>query len=233
MAVDYLTLSGARDAVLEQINDVSGSRQVSNAYLNRIINQAQRIIARRSESLLKTATQALTASIAGYTLPAEWLKTRTVQFISSGGERRELKFMQFGDYAAIRVVTTTSWPTHYTIDETAGELVVIMTPSGTGDSVRHVYIKQPQALVLDSDVLFDNDIRLYAWHDLVILVSVNLVLAKERKLTPHVAVQELYQEIEEMKRSLGATKSGGFVEAGSFSGGRSRFLAFPSGYPRV
>lgn len=233
MAVNFLTLLTTRQAILDQVNEAEGSQQLTPIKLNRWINNAQSRICRKTDALIGTATENVVALQPNYTLPDDWIKTRLVGYINSVGDKWTLDFFPLEHYLDIRVLTTATEPEEYVLDPSAREIYLHLTPTGTGDTFRHIYIKQPQLLSQDTDVLLDGDARLYSYHQLVIDMSVNMILAKDNAQTPSQAAELSIPEMARMKKELAPKTSGGMRMAQSFARRKSPgFLPLPSNYPR-
>ncbi len=194
----------ARTLVLQQVSLPAGNRFITNSYINSLLNRAQKHIAVSTELLKATATVSTVASQGEYSLPDQWLKTVSVQYIPSSGTNKRLLWPErFEEYLSYSQDNTTDRPTHFFVDISNRNLILWRKPSNSSDTFRHIYTKIPDVLSDDSDVLIDSDKRLYIYHDDVVDIAVALANAKRNKTNPMAVFAQFANRINQIKREAG------------------------------
>jgi len=206
MAVDSSTLSEIRDEIRAQVSQPSGSKWLTDSNLNSLVNRSQAEICRFTEVLRGVENPVVTSGNPSYSLPAAWFKTLSVQYSTSGNLNRLLTPFSFDEYMGISTVNTSDIPTHYAIDLSTSKLYIYPTPSSSVDTYRHIYIKQPDKLESDSDIPFNGDARLYAYHSELVDLAVSYISARKEGVPSAQVLTAFMPRLKTMKQSLSSTR---------------------------
>jgi hypothetical protein len=234
MAAYSQTLLTLRATIRDFLNQPAGSKNISDTQIDRFLNIAQQEICKYSEALTKTENPAIVASTAAYSLPDDWLSTKSVQYQvdpTSSAEYQVLIPISRDEYLNLRTITTSSRPTHYTIYD--GNLYIYPTPTGTTDEYYHTYAAQAAELSLTTDVPFNSEKRFYPYHQLLVDLAVNYIRTRDRAQPSQSAIAAFLPMIEVMKRKLGnSTKPPGRQVKRRFAKGgyRPPWPTLPSNY---
>lgn len=203
MAVQSITLTGAREKVKLRTGQ-KNSPKYSDTDINDFINQAQTLIATHTDCLRTTVDITLVASQAGYSLPDDWFRTLRARYEGSS-QNKNLIPGSIDEYLGLSTISTTTIPDNFVIDDFDNKILIYPTPSASGDNVRHDYIMQPALLSDDADVLLNDDKRLYRYHNDVVDLTVNLILALEKGALPDEAMAPFIPRFRAVRVETGET----------------------------
>ena len=180
------------------------------------LNKAQLEICTIAEALKKTVTVNLDGS-ANYALPADFHKEIRIRYKTGGSEFRNLEWMPNDRYLSFRTITTSSFPTHYTI--VGNDLYIYPTPTSTTDTFDHYYIALPQALDLDTSVPFNGEDRLTPYHELLVLYAAGKGKLNEGESEEGaVRMSAYYSGMQNMKHALRQPRKAGAYSFGETMG---------------
>jgi hypothetical protein len=175
-----ITLSAMRSDVRTHLDEATASFW-TDAQLNSFINDALRDIARRTETLQKIATIAVTAGTRNYTMPTDIVRCHRIEFDPGpgSGPLYPLEARQFFELDSIWGVTQTqtrAFPDYYALFGFPPSLQIYLypVPAQVGN-LNVFYYRLPAVAASDSDVL---DI-VEGWWDLITLFAEYQALRKD------------------------------------------------------
>lgn len=231
MSVYSQDLETLRATIREIVSQPSGSQGLTDAAIDRFINIAQVEICKFTEALTGSENPSIVASTAAYSLPADWLKTITIQYQIGSTEFRFLHPISRDDYLRQRTITTSSFPDYYSLF--GGDIYIYPTPTGSSDKYLHFYVKQPDELASDADIPYNAEERLYAFHQEIADLAINLIRVKQKGLTSEEAMVTFRPRLEAMKQKINLKHRPSVTQIKRSyprSGYRPPFPSFPSNY---
>lgn len=227
MAVQEVTLSKAREKIKNRLSQV-GSTKYSDGFIDDFVNEAQTLIATHTDCLETTEDITLVSSQAEYSIPDDWFRTTLVKF--EGSENRYLDPASMRDYMNISVITTSSIPEAFIIDDVSNKIIIWPTPTTT-DNVRHDYIVQPNELTSGTDILLNGIKRLYRYHNDVVSLTVNMIKAVEKGALPDEALAPFVAKLRALKADISVNVEGNIRQHRIFSDNKVQRVRLPSNYP--
>lgn len=231
MSLDSYTLQTLIAAAYSALNEKQNmpDEQFSQAEIIKWLNTAQKEICAYTECLELSETVAIVSGQANYSLPANWFKTRKIQY--KGSINKLLEFVDESSYLDISIIPSGSLITNYTIIN--NEMYLYPTPSGSTDTYLHLYVGIPDKLVNLTDVPFNGLSRLIPYHQLIADFAVLFALGKETVTPAREIIAGFTPHMQKMKNGLSSTRkaaSAQFKRTYPSGGSRPPYPRLPSNY---
>jgi hypothetical protein len=216
--------------VRSQVGQPTGASGLPDPYLESIINIAQKEICRYTLALCaEDAGEALTTDVAEYSLSSNWFKTRFVRYSDGGGVYRKLTSISLEEYYSKENIYS-GYTCKYAINTATKKIVFYPTPSSSTHTYTHFYVVIPTDLSSGSDIPFNGDARLAAYHMMVADLAIKLYMGKKDKIPSDDIVNSFIPRMDVMKRELSPVTGRSYtVERRGRTANRNR-PRFPSGY---
>jgi hypothetical protein len=187
-----LSLADLETNIRRNVRDVSSTQQrYSDTIIDALINEAQRAVINDTWAVNSYTSITLVSGSTYYTLPATTIKVWRVTL--DGANLPELDLKQLDADSGNGVWSSTGTATAYFLDPSSTTVIGLQPyPNSSGGALKVFFHKLPVDLSSDSDIPFDGDIRLYAYHDLLVYHVSFRLLVIEDKLQEAQAYQALY-----------------------------------------
>lgn len=161
MAVNNETLQSLRNAVRADTQESSVTGLISDASIDRWLNEAQLEAIKESGFIYKEQSITTIASQAAYDLPDDFQDLLSVQYQQSS-RNEKLEPMTKDRYLYDSVINEVSIPSKFVI--IGDSIYIYQTPATSGDNISHWYTAYPDKLSDDTDVPFNNIKKYYPYH---------------------------------------------------------------------
>ncbi len=187
-----LTLSDIETQIRRDVRDVSATAQrYSDTIIDALVNEAQRAVINDTWAVSAYASTTLVSGSTYYTLPTACIKVWRVTL--DGANLPELDLKQLDADSGNGVWNSTGTATAFFLDRSSTTVIGLQPyPNTSGATLKIFYYTLATDLSSDSDIPFNSDVRLYAYHDLLAYHASFRLLIMEDKVQEAQAYQALY-----------------------------------------
>ena len=201
------TLSEIRDLVRERIDDPEtsyGNTRYSNAFINSLINMAQRDISINTQCLWSSCTGQVTQDVAEYDLLNNiWAIDRVVW--NDDWVLKPKSIYDMDNSTIDWFDTTTSSSTIYYWYRGQRQIYFYPTPEYSGGTIQIWYIKLPDDMTADSEEIFDSDVTLEAFKDALVVYSMAKIYFFEGDTRASTSFQEYLAYLDMIRKNHNIT----------------------------